>query len=43
MNTGPLLAEGVNEFILVLGQARIRGTVRTIVNPVALYRGVSDR
>jgi len=43
MNTGPLLAEGVNEFMFVLGQSRIRGTVQTIVNPVALYLGVSDR
>jgi kynurenine formamidase len=37
MNTGPLLAEGVNEFMFVLGQARIRGTVQMIINPVALY------
>ncbi|QBF33655.1 cyclase family protein [Thalassococcus sp. S3] len=37
MNTGPLLDEGVNEFMFVLGQARIRGTVQMIVNPVALY------
>ena len=37
MNTGPLLAEGVNEFFFVLGQARIRGTVQMIINPVALY------
>ncbi|GAA6194177.1 cyclase family protein [Phaeobacter gallaeciensis] len=37
MNTGPLVAEGVNEFMFVLGQARIRGTVQMIINPVALY------
>lgn len=37
MNTGPLLAEGVNEFMFVLGQARIRGTVQMIINPVALF------
>ncbi|MGC1441737.1 MAG: cyclase family protein, partial [Burkholderiaceae bacterium] len=37
MNTGPLLREGVNEFFFVLGQARIRGTVQMIINPVALY------
>lgn len=37
MNTGPLLREGVNEFMFVLGQARIRGTVQMIINPVALY------
>jgi kynurenine formamidase len=37
MNTGPLAKEGVNEFMFVLGQARIRGTVQMIINPVALY------
>lgn len=37
MNTRPLLDEGVNEFMFVLGQARIRGTVQMIINPVALY------
>ncbi|WP_137699618.1 cyclase family protein [Marimonas lutisalis] len=37
MNTGPVLREGVNEFMFVLGQARIRGTVQMIINPVALY------
>ena len=37
MNTGPLLRDGVNEFMFVLGQARIRGTVQMIINPVALY------
>lgn len=37
MNTGPLLDEGVDEFMFVMGQARIRGTVQMIVNPVALY------
>ncbi|MCR9126357.1 MAG: cyclase family protein [Rhodobacteraceae bacterium] len=37
MNVGPLLREGVNEFMFVLGQARIRGTVQMIINPVALY------
>lgn len=37
MNTGPVLADGVNEFMFVLGQARIRGTVQMIINPVALY------
>ena len=37
MNTGPLLEEGVNEFMFVLGQARIRGSVQMIINPVALY------
>lgn len=37
MNTGPVLEDGVNEFFFVLGQARIRGTVQMIINPVALY------
>lgn len=37
MNTRPLLDEGVNEFMFVLGQARVRGSVQMIINPVALY------
>lgn len=37
MNTGPLVSDGVKEFMFVLGQARIRGTVQMIINPVALY------
>jgi kynurenine formamidase len=37
MNTGPLLDEGVNEFMFVLGQPRIRGTVQAMINPIALY------
>lgn len=37
MNTGPLAKEGVTEFMFVLGQARIRGAVQMIINPVALY------
>jgi len=37
MNTGQLAKEGVREFMFVLGQARIRGTVQMIINPVALY------
>lgn len=37
MNTGQLAKEGVHEFLFVLGQARIRGTVQMIINPVALY------
>lgn len=37
MNTGPVLRDGVNEFMFVLGQARIRGTVQMIINPVAMY------
>jgi kynurenine formamidase len=37
MNTGPVLRDGVNEFMFVLGQARIKGTVQAMINPVALY------
>ncbi len=37
MNTGPLVRDGVKEFMFILGQARIRGTVQMIINPVALY------
>jgi kynurenine formamidase len=37
MNVGPLLREGVNEFMFVLGQPRIIGTVQAMINPVALY------
>jgi kynurenine formamidase len=37
MNTGRLAAEGVNEFMFVLGQARIKGTVQMIINPVAIW------
>jgi kynurenine formamidase len=37
MNTGTLAKEGVREFLFVLGQARIRGAVQMIINPVAIY------
>ncbi|MCR9214551.1 MAG: cyclase family protein [Proteobacteria bacterium] len=37
MNTGLLVADGVTEFMFVLGQPRVRGTVQMIINPVALY------
>ena len=37
IETKPLVEDGVNEFMFVLGQARIRGTVQMIINPVALY------
>jgi kynurenine formamidase len=37
MNTGQLAKDGVTEFLFVLGQARIRGTVQMIINPVAIY------
>ncbi|MEP5731102.1 MAG: cyclase family protein [Sulfitobacter sp.] len=37
MNVGPLVKEGVSEFMFVLGQNRIKGTVQAMINPVALY------
>ena len=37
MNTGRLAREGVHEFLFVLGQPRIKGTVQMIVNPVAMW------
>lgn len=37
MNTGPLVRDNVKEFMFVLGQARVRGAVQMIINPVALY------
>lgn len=37
MNTGRLAQERVQEFMFVLGQARLRGTVQMIINPVALW------
>lgn len=37
MNTGRLAREGVHEFMFVLGQARVKGAVQMIINPVALW------
>ncbi len=37
MDVGPLVSEGVDEFMFVLGQPRIQGTVQAMINPVALY------
>ena len=37
MDTGKLVKDNVSEFLFVLGQARIRGTVQMIINPVAIY------
>ena len=37
MNTGRLAKEEVYEFMFVLGQARIKGTVQMIINPVAMW------
>lgn len=36
MNTGPLVRDGVYEFLFVLGQPRIRGSVQAMINPVAI-------
>ncbi len=36
MNTGPLVRDGVHEFLFVLGQAKVRGAVQMIINPVAI-------
>ena len=36
MNTGPLVRDGVHEFLFVLGHAKIRGAVQMIVNPIAI-------
>jgi len=37
MNTGRLAREGVNEFMFVLGQARVKGAVQMMINPVAMW------
>jgi kynurenine formamidase len=37
MDTGRLAKEGVKEFMFVLGQARLRGAVQMIINPVAMW------
>lgn len=37
MNTGPLAEKGVNEFMFVLGQARLKGAVQMLINPVAMW------
>jgi kynurenine formamidase len=36
MNTGPLVRDGVHDFLFVLGQARVRGAVQMMINPVAI-------
>ena len=36
MNTGPLVKDGVSEFLFVLGQAKVRGAVQMIINPVGI-------
>ena len=37
MNTGRLAYDGVHEFMFVLGQARLKGAVQMIINPVAMW------
>jgi kynurenine formamidase len=37
MNTGRLAEESVHEFMFVLGQARLKGAVQMIINPVAMW------
>lgn len=36
MDTGPLVADGVTEFLFVLGQPRFKGAVQAMINPVAI-------
>ena len=37
MNTGRLAKESVHEFMFVLGQARLKGAVQMMINPVAMW------
>lgn len=37
MMTGPLAEQGVHEFMFVLGQARFKGAVQSLINPVAMW------
>ena len=37
MNTGRLAKESVKEFMFVLGQARVKGAVQMMINPVAMW------
>lgn len=37
MNTGRLAVEDIKEFAFVLGQARIKGAVQMIINPVVMW------
>ncbi|MDZ4762674.1 MAG: cyclase family protein [Alphaproteobacteria bacterium] len=36
LNTAPLAADGVKEFLFVLGAPRMQGTVQMVINPVAI-------
>ena len=37
MNTGRLAAEGVRDFMFVLGQVRSKGAVQIAINPVVMW------
>jgi kynurenine formamidase len=37
MNTGPLVRDKAFEILFVLGQAKVRGAVQMMINPVAIY------
>jgi len=37
MDTGRLAREDVKEFMLVLGHAKLKGTVQMVINPVAMW------
>ncbi|MEX1196530.1 MAG: cyclase family protein [Pseudohongiellaceae bacterium] len=37
MNTAELAADGVQEFMFVLGQPKFRGAVQVVVNPIAIH------
>ena len=36
MNTGPLVRDGVFDFLFVLGHAKVRGAVQMFINPIAI-------
>jgi len=36
LNLGPLAADGVTEFLFVLGQPRFQGVVQVVINPIAI-------
>lgn len=36
LNVGPLAADGVTEFLFVLGQPRFQGVVQVVINPIAI-------
>jgi hypothetical protein len=36
MNTGPLVRDEAFDFLFVLGQAKVRGSVQMFINPIAI-------